>query len=216
MNQNELYHYGVLGMKWGKRKNYYGLSKPQYKASNGVTVGAPKNLRVAAFRKVQGTRVGGATLNGAAKLNTAVYGRGKNKNFFKNAEKQGRRETAAVREANQAHKQAINTTYNNIVKKESNLSRGIYGDSVYKKAAKNVINKGMDQKKAVSKAKRQAWRSAGVAVATSLALNNADKVAGHVKRYANDRARQKANASLARIGTMKLKHVGKNVYEWRM
>ena len=87
MNNDELMHYGVLGMKWGHRKNYYGSSGDKYRASNGITVGAPKNAGVAAFRKVQGTKVGGAALNGMAKVNTAFYGRGKNKNVWKNIEK---------------------------------------------------------------------------------------------------------------------------------
>lgn len=105
--QDELYHYGVPGMKWGRRKNYYGTSGNKFRASNGVTVGAPKNAGVAAFRKVQGTKVGGAALNGMAKTNTAFYGRGKNKGVWKNAEMQVRRENQAVREANQAHKAAV-------------------------------------------------------------------------------------------------------------
>lgn len=42
MEDNYLSHHGVKGMKWGKRKNYYGQSGDKFKASNGVTVGAPK------------------------------------------------------------------------------------------------------------------------------------------------------------------------------
>lgn len=106
-DEDELYHYGVVGMKWGHRKNYYGTSDNKFRASNGVTVGAPKNAGVAAFRKVQGTKVGGAAINGMAKANTAFYGRGKNKGVWENAEKQVRRENQAVREANQAHKAAV-------------------------------------------------------------------------------------------------------------
>lgn len=33
MNQNELMHYGVLGMKWGRRKNRY-ISKDSKKLAN--------------------------------------------------------------------------------------------------------------------------------------------------------------------------------------
>ena len=126
MNNNELMHYGVLGMKWGKRKNYYGLYGDKYRASNGMTVGAPKNAGVAAFRKVQGTKGGGAVLNGMTKLNSAVYGHGKNKNVWKNIEKQTRKENESVREANKIHKQAknehkqkIESTYKDLNKNSS-------------------------------------------------------------------------------------------------
>lgn len=105
MNQNELMHFGVKGMKWGHRKNYYGSSGDKYRASNGITVGAPKNAGVAAFRKVQGSKAGGAAINGIAKLNTAVSG-SRNKTTMKRIEERTRKETDAVREANQAHKQA--------------------------------------------------------------------------------------------------------------
>lgn len=52
-NPDELMHYGVPGMKLGHRQNYYGTSCDKFRASNGVTVGAPKNAGVAALRKVQ-------------------------------------------------------------------------------------------------------------------------------------------------------------------
>lgn len=133
-NSDELMHYGIPGMKWGHRKNYYGTSGDKYRASNGVTVGAPKNVGVAAFRKVQGTKIGGAALNGMAKANTAFYGQGKNKGVWKNAEKQVRRENQAVREANQAHKaakkaqKAAKKAYDKISKQKVNDLYKKYGD----------------------------------------------------------------------------------------
>lgn len=130
-NPDELYHHGVKGMKWGHRKNYYGTSGDKFRASNGVTVGAPKNAGVAAFRKVQGTKVGGAALNGMAKANTAFYGRGKNKGIWKNAEKQVRRENQAVREANQAHKAA---------KKANKAAKKAY-DKMAKQKVKDLYKK---------------------------------------------------------------------------
>lgn len=178
----ELYHYGTLGMKWGKRKNYYGQSGDKYRASNGVTVGAPKNARVAAFRKVQGSKVGGAALKGMVKVNTAVYGRGKNKATWQNIEKQARKETDAVREANQAHKQAIKKAYGNITKSESIGSRMSYNSATYRKAAKNMVNKGMDQKTAVSKAKATALKNTGLVVAGTFLYQNKDKLIGGVKK----------------------------------
>ena len=86
-------------------EGYYGKSD-KFKASNGVTVGAPKNKTVEAFRAVQGTKVGGAALNGMAKLNTALYGHGSAKKTWQRIEEQSRKETAAVQEANRAHKEA--------------------------------------------------------------------------------------------------------------
>ena len=105
---NELYHFGVKGMKWGvRRKNYYGESKDKFRASNGVTVGAPKNAGVAAFRKFQATRAGSATLNGMATATRALTIGKKNKKIWQKVEKSVKKENQAVRESEQAHKQAV-------------------------------------------------------------------------------------------------------------
>lgn len=165
-------HYGVLGMKWGKRKNYYGQSGDKFRASNGMTVGAPKNASVAAFRKVQGSKLGGAAINGMVKANTAFYGRGKNKAVWKNVEKQVRKENQAVRESNQAHKQAkiernqkINDTYKSLNKNASLGEKLMYNSNTRKLAAKYVVDNNMTKTEATKKAKGVAWRNAAALVA---------------------------------------------------
>lgn len=163
MEDNYLSHHGVKGMKWGKRKNYYGQSGDKFKASNGVTVGAPKNVGVAAFRKVQGTKAGGAALNGMAKMNTAFYGR-KNKTQWRRVENQVRKENQAVREANQAHKNALNKTYEEINKKTSFGEKLLYNGATRKKAAKYVVNNNMSMEEARKKANKQAFRNTAVLI----------------------------------------------------
>ena len=92
-----------------------------------------------------------------------------------------------------------------------------YSDATYRKAAKNVVKKGMDRKTAIKKAKVSAWKNAGVMAASSalsiLAINNADKIGDAVSKYANEKAIQKANAGLAKIGTYSYKHIAGDVYE---
>lgn len=177
MNNNELMHYGVPGMKWGHRKNYYGSSGNKYRASNGVIVGAPKDSAVAAIRKIQGTKVGGAAVNGMAKVNTAFYGRGKNKATWQRLEKQVRKENEAVREANKVHKQAkterkqkIKDTYKSLNKNASFGERLIYNNATRKKAAKYIVDNDMSVADATKKAKGDAWRNTAAMVAAYSAV----------------------------------------------
>lgn len=63
---DELMHYGVKGMKWGRRKSptAYGGSitkSGKYRASNGVVIARSRNKRAAAMRRF-GTSAGGRVL----------------------------------------------------------------------------------------------------------------------------------------------------------
>ena len=164
--ENELMHFGVKGMKWGKRMHD--------RNANGEATGITK------------------------------------KKSKKIVDSNNRR---------RANKKAINEAYNKINKTRSTASKlgfGMYNDATYRKAAKNMVNKSMDQKTAISKAKASAWKNTGMVIAGTFLYANRDKVISGVKKYANAKAIQRANSGLARIGTMKLKHVGQNVYEYAM
>ena len=122
--------------------------------------------------------------------------------------------TGKYRASNKQKK--VDKAYNKILSDESIGSKLMYGKGTYRKAAMNMVNKGMDQKTAVSKAKAAAWRNTGLAIAASVAFVNRDKLISGVKQYAITKAMQRVNKGLNRIGTIKLVKVAENVYERRM
>lgn len=144
---------------------------------------------------------------------------------YKNAKKSGKnteefkRAKKVYKKEKENNKKAINEAYNKIQDSRTLTSKAAssmglnYNNATYRKAAKNMVNKGMDQKTAVSKAKMSAWENAGMMVAGSLLYSNRNKIVSSIKKYANQKAIQKANQGLARIGTFQLEKVAKNVYQ---
>lgn len=76
MNDNELMHYGVLGMRWGHHKSpeSYGGSitkTGKYRASNGIVIGRSKNAGINIARRLSTTAVGRALATvGSARLSS--------------------------------------------------------------------------------------------------------------------------------------------------
>ena len=130
-----------------------------------------------------------------------------NPNAAKNAYKSEKRKRKAT-----LNKETTKMWLHDVVSK-SGLT---YSRGTYSKAAKNMIDKGMSKNEALRKAKVEAWRNTGIAAVAGLTYSNRDKLINVARKYANTRSIQKANSSLARIGTMKLVKVAGDVYEYRM
>lgn len=148
---DELYHYGVPGMRWGHRKspNSYGGSitkSGKYKASNGVVIAKSKNPAAAAMRRF-GTSVPGRVLSavGRGQMSKAT---GRSKESLKNQEK---REREALKEyykvggdkmlkkVAKGHSKSITTLKNTSKGKE-------FVDRLGKNRLENLLNKDGYQK----------------------------------------------------------------------
>ena len=186
---NELYHHGVKGQKWGVRRYQY--------EDGSLTPGGKKRYAKDQYRQA-----------------TKSYMRREiNKEQYSQAKKDYKTEK-------QQYKKTLNKEFNDIVESERSKRKMMYRDYVYKNAAKKVVDEGMDRKTALSKAKTQAWIKSGelyaVGTIMRLSANYSDEIVSGLKNVINQRAIQKANAGLARIGTMKLEKVAGDIYKYRM
>ena len=187
---NELYHHGIKGQKWGVRRYQY--------EDGSLTPGGKKRYAKDQYRQA-----------------TKSYNRREiNKEQYSQAKKDYKTEK-------QQYKKTFKKEFNDIVESErSKPGKLMYRDYVYKNAAKKVVDEGMDREKALSKAKTQAWIKVGKVYAAGaimqLSIAYSDKIASGLKNVINQRTIQKANAGLARIGTMKLAKVAGDIYEYRM
>lgn len=161
MNEQELKHYGVPGMKWGHRKaqptsvlstrRRFDSAKTAYKdakkAYNKSFDNAYKYSTTPRFTKkgkAERDRRWDDAISKADKLNTA-----------KNAYKQAKRE----------RKTSINSVYRNIQKNASFGSKMLYNDATRKTAAKYVVDNNMSVADATKKANKVAVRNTGIILA---------------------------------------------------
>ena len=170
---DELYHYGVPGMKWGKRKYY----------------------------------------NKDGSLNTSGQQRQLKKEY--KAERRATKGLSAKIQVKNKYRKAIDNTYN---KGYDYHKRTVDMYNLGSRKGVNRINDKMNAGMSYEKARNQEYAKyvaksvsrTAAALATPALANKAVK---SLKKYASDKAAQRANQSLAKIGTYTMEKVAKNVYQ---
>ena len=160
MENNELYHYGVKGMKWGVRK------KPEYSSMT-------QDVRNKKAAYKQAKKEYGKAFNKAYDRAIAAYSpikkhREANDKRWDDAWEKGNRfdkAKAEYKSARRAEKNAINSKARELEKKASFGERLIYNSATRQKAAQYVVQNNMSVEEATKKAKGDAWRNTAAFVA---------------------------------------------------
>lgn len=163
MNNNELMHYGVLGMKWGHRKANPYLTqmrnaKLKYKSNKNRIDSAYTRAGDAYNKATKGGRIESKKANRA--LDAAADKWGADRKAAKAAYKAERAGIKQERHnAKVERKQRINDTYNSMQKNASAKEKLLYSNATRKKAAKYVVDNNMTVKEATKKANKEAIRN---------------------------------------------------------
>lgn len=159
---DELYHYGIKGMKWGVRRRNdvnvsstranYDKAKNKYKQSKrdfSKAFDSAYNKSIAAYSPLKKHR------EANTKRWENAYDKAVKLNNSKNAYKQ----------AKNIRKEKIKSTYKEINKNASLKDKLIYNNATRKKAAQYVVDNDMSVKDAMSKANKVAMRNTAMFVA---------------------------------------------------
>ena len=178
IREDELYHYGVPGMKWGVRKKQYGESdiSSNYKKAKAAYKTAKKDYNEA-FNKYYNKSYQAYSLSkkkraanderfadAINKANTLTEA----KKSYKTA-KEARQQ--AIKSAKEIRQQAIKTTSEDLRKQASFAEKLVYNDATRKRAAKYVVDNNMTVADATKKAKTDAWRNTAAFVAGFAAVS---------------------------------------------
>ena len=170
---NELYHYGVKGMKWGHRKNVYDVNASYYnKRAKKLDAAARRNKQMAGMQRAAANS-GNANglLSKGNQINANYYQKRADKLTAKadksrtmaklNAQASKNKVQAAA--AKKERKAAIKSTYKQL-NREASFAEKLNGNNATRKlAAKYIVDKGMT----VSEAKTKAY---GVAKRNSMII----------------------------------------------
>lgn len=162
MNQNELMHFGVKGMKWGKRKalptsstyNKVQSTKDAYKAARKT---ANKKYNAMYNRAANHPIATNFTKKGKAKYEKAF-------DEYYDAEKNRQNKRDAYKAAKAERKAKIKETTKELNKKASFGEKLTYNDATRKKAAKYIVDNNMSVSEATNRAKGEALRNTAIYV----------------------------------------------------
>ena len=183
---DELYHHGVKGMKWGRRKAQY-TSSTSSKFSTGHNKIASmlgnngkkqvsdnyKRVQITKSNYKQAKKDFNKSYNNAYRYSQAhLIGQYTNKKKKEESDRKwGDTYDKAValnktqktyKTAKKENKQKIKETYKNLNKQASTKDKIIYNNATRKKAAKYIVNNNMTVKEATAKSKKDAWRNTAV------------------------------------------------------
>ena len=160
-NSNELYHYGVKGMRWGHRKASY---------QNTATSDLRKRYDAAKADKKAANKAYTKAFNKAYNRSYDTYSLSKKRRDASNerwndaAEKGAKSYEAdqAFKKVKNERKTAIKSTTKQLNKSASFKDKLLYSEGTRKKAAKYIVDNNMSVSEATKKANSEALRNTAV------------------------------------------------------